>query len=52
MATIPTVSKLSASTDKENRISYETDLSTENTNDEIHTDTVPGPPQIRKSYNI
>ena len=39
MVTIPTTSKLSASTDEENRIGYETDLSGENTNDEIHTDT-------------
>ena len=43
MATIPTTSKLSASassgTDEENKIGYETNLSAENTNDEIHTDT-------------
>ena len=39
MATIPTTSKLSASTDEENRIGYETDLSAENTNDKIHTNT-------------
>ena len=39
MATIPTTSKLSASTDEENRIGYETDLSAENTDDEIHTNT-------------
>ena len=39
MATIPTTSKLSASTDEENRIGYETDLSAENTDDEFHTDT-------------
>ena len=39
MATIPTTSKLSASTDQENRIGYVTDLSAENTNDKIHTDT-------------
>ena len=39
MATIPTTSKLSASTDEDNRIGYETDLSAENTNDEIHTNT-------------
>ena len=34
-----TTSKLSASTDEENRLGYETDLSAENTNDEIQTDT-------------
>ena len=43
MATIPTTSKLSASTssgtDEENKIGYETDLTAENTNDEIHADT-------------
>ena len=39
MATIPTTSKLSASTDEENRVGCETNLNTENTNDEIHTDT-------------
>ena len=43
MATIPTTSKLSAVTssesDKENRISHETDLNAENTEDEIHTNT-------------
>ena len=39
MATIPATSKLSASTDEENRIGYETDLSAENTDYEIHTDT-------------
>ena len=43
MATIPTTSKLSASTssgtDEENKVGYETDLSAEDTNGEIHTDT-------------
>ena len=43
MATIPTTSKLSASTssgtDEEYKINYETDLSAEDTDDEIHTDT-------------
>ena len=29
-------SKLSSSTDEENRLAYETDLIAENTNDEIH----------------
>ena len=38
MATIPTTSKPSASTGKENRIGYETNLNAENINDEIHTD--------------
>ena len=43
MVTIPTISKLSPSTssatDEENKIGYDTDLSVENTNDEIHADT-------------
>ena len=43
MATIPTTSKLlpstSSGTYEENKIGYETDLSAENTNDEISADT-------------
>ena len=43
MASIPTTSKLSASTssgtDDENKIKYETDLSTEDTDIKINTDT-------------
>ena len=39
MATVPTTSKISTSADEENRTDYETDLSAENTDDEIHTDT-------------
>ena len=39
MATIPTTSKISTSADEENRTDYETDLSAENTDDEIHIDT-------------
>ena len=43
MATIPTTSKLSASTssetDEKNKIGYETNLSAENTDDEIHAHT-------------
>ena len=39
MATIPTTSKISTSTDKENRTNYKTNLSAENTDDEIHADT-------------
>ena len=43
MGTIPTTSKLSASTssgkDEENKINYETNLSAEDTDDEIDTDT-------------
>ena len=39
MATIPTTSKLSASTDEEIRLGYETNLSAKNTDDEVHTDT-------------
>ena len=39
MATIPTTSKISASADEENRSHYKTDLSAENTDGEILTDT-------------
>ena len=40
MATIPTTSaSTSSGTDEENRVGYETNLSAENTDDEIHADT-------------
>ena len=39
MATIPTTSKISASADEENRTNYKTNLSAENTDDEINTNT-------------
>ena len=39
MATIPTTTKITTSTDKENRTDYETDLSAKNTDDEIHANT-------------
>ena len=39
MATIPTTSKISVSADEVNRTNYKTNLSAENTDDEIHTDT-------------
>ena len=39
MATIPTTSEISTSADEENRTDYGTDLSAENTDDEIHVDT-------------
>ena len=39
IATIPTTSKISTSADEENRTNYKTDLSAENTDDEIPTDT-------------
>ena len=52
MATIPNTSKISASADEENRTNYKTDLSTENTDDEIHTDTSTWSTADKKSYNI
>ena len=52
MATIPTTSKLSASTssgtDEENKINYETNLSAEDADDKIHTDTSTGSAADRK----
>ena len=39
MATIPTPSKITTSTDEENRTDYETDLSAKKTDDEIHANT-------------
>ena len=52
MASIPTTSKLSASTssgtDDENKIDYETDLSTEDTNIKINTDTSTWSPTDKK----
>ena len=38
MATIPTTSKITTSTNEENRTDYETDLNAEKTDDEIHAD--------------
>ena len=48
MATIPTTSKISTSADEENRTNYETDLSTRNTDDEIHADTSTWSPADKK----
>ena len=48
MAAIPTTSKISASTDEESRLGYETDLSAENTDDKIHTDTSTWSPADKK----
>ena len=39
MATIPITSQITTSTDEENRTDSDTDLSAENTEDELHTDT-------------
>ena len=55
MATIPTTSKLSPSTssgtDEENKISYETNLSAEDTILKLIWTLVLGLQLIRKSYN-
>ena len=48
MVTIPTTSKITMSTDEENRTDYETDLSAENTDDEIHADTSTWSPTNKK----
>ena len=49
MATIPTTSKITISADEENRTDYETDLSAENTEDEIHADTSNWCPTSKKN---
>ena len=48
MATIPTTSKITTSTDEESRTDYETDLSAENTEDEVHDDTSTCSPANKK----
>ena len=48
MVTIPTTSKITTSTDEENRTDYETDLSAENTDDEIHANTSNWSPADKK----
>ena len=48
MATISTTSKITTSTDEENRTDYETDLSVENTDDEIHANTSNWSPTNKK----
>ena len=48
MATIPTISQISTSTDEENRTNYETDLSSANTDIEIHADTSTWSPADKK----
>ena len=48
MATIPTNSQISMSTDEENRTNYETDLSAKNTDNEIHADTSTWSPADKK----
>ena len=39
MATIPTTSQITTSTDEDNRTDSDTDLSAENIEDELHVDT-------------
>ena len=48
MATIPTTSKITTSTNEENRTNYETDLSAKNADDEIHADTSNWSPTNKK----
>ena len=48
MATIPTTSKISMSTDEENRTNYITDLNAKNTYDEIHVGTSTWSPADKK----
>ena len=52
MATIPTTSQISMSTDEENRTDYETDLSSKISDDEIHTDSSTWSTANKKNYSI
>ena len=52
MATIPTTSKITMSTDEENRTNYETDLSAKNTDVKFMLILVLGPLLTRKNYSI
>ena len=49
MATIPITSQITTSTDEENRSDSDTDLSAENTEDEIHADTSAWSPADKKN---
>ena len=48
MATIPITSQITTSADEENRTDSDTDLSAENTEDELHTDTSAWSPANKK----
>ena len=48
MATTPTTSKITTSADEENRTDYETDLSAENTEDEVHANSSTWSPANKK----
>ena len=48
MATIPTASQITTSTDEDNRTDSDTNLSTENTKDELHADTSTWTPANKK----
>ena len=52
MATIPTTSQITTSTDEDNRTDSETDLSAENTKDELNANTSTWTPADKKYYNI
>ena len=48
MATIPSTSQITTSVDEENRTDSDTDLSAENTEDELHTNTSTWSPANKK----
>ena len=48
MATIPIASQITTSTDEDNRTDCDTDLSAENTEDELHANTHTWIPAIKK----
>ena len=52
MATIPITSQITTSTDEENRTDSDTDLSAENTEDELHTNTSTWSPTNKKLQHM
>ena len=52
MATIPTTSKITTSADEKNITNSETNLSTENTDNEIYANSSTWSPLTRKSCSI
>ena len=50
MATIPIASQITTSADEDNRTDSDTDVSAENTKDELHTDTSTWTPANKKKW--
>ena len=52
MATIPITSQITTSTDEDNRTDSDTDLSAENTEDELHANTSTRSPANKKKLQL